>query len=208
MDCAGLDLSNDPELKEAARLVATEFRNVARALREASSASASAPLAREAEVSLLQTAHAQLLAFTEQLQAESPSLSHAELLNRSRSILDHLSSFTTVTSEGASPASWDADQLAAAQWLGADAALMVAGRSESGTEGTLAACRAVHLLRQLTVLAVAGTGARRLGDHAVTAPLSSLPVPELLHPALAVGGLVAGVASFLRQYFFSSITPS
>src|SRR5690606_33464038 len=106
--------------------------------------------------------------------------------------------------EGTHDGEWNGGAIAAAQRLAAEAALLVAGSSDGDGSGT------VHYLRQLVLLATAGAAARRLGDGVSTgakAPLSSLPVPETLHPALVVAGLVAALSSFLRQLFFSSLVP-
>ncbi|ELR11340.1 RhoGAP domain containing protein [Acanthamoeba castellanii str. Neff] len=156
-------------------------------------------------VRLLRASHDQLAALETQLVAEAPSLSpeHAELLPHVRATLDHLAALEAATLAG-SDDEWNGGAFAAAQRLAAEAALLVAGCS-GGDGGT------VHYLRQLVLLATAGAGARRLGDVVSTgakAPVNSLPVPETLHPALAVAGLVAALSSFLRQLFFSSLVPS
>lgn len=199
------DLRNDPALKDAARLVANEFRALTRLLKEAPAQPRSPPLARDDQVRLLRASHDQLAALETQLVAEAPSLSpeHAELLPHVRATLDHLAALEAATLAG-SDDEWNGGAFAAAQRLAAEAALLVAGCS-GGDGGT------VHYLRQLVLLATAGAGARRLGDVVSTgakAPVNSLPVPETLHPALAVAGLVAALSSFLRQLFFSSLVPS
>jgi hypothetical protein len=204
-------LRNDPALKDAARLVANEFRTVTRLLKEVPAQARSAPLAQDEEVRLLREAHDNLSALDTQLVAEAPSLSpeHAELLPHVRATLDHLAALAAALETSgdalAAAGQWNVAAFVAAQRLAAEAALLVAGSGDGAQEP---ASRTVHYLRQLVLLAAAGVGARRLGEVAAKAPVSSLPVPEVLHPSLVVAGLVGALSSFLRQLFFASVVPS
>lgn len=203
------DLQNDPQLKEAARLVALEFRNAAQLLRKASTLPPSAPLSPQEELQLLTQCRSQLTTLSTQVETEASTLSpdHVELLSHIKSALEHLTAYITSvqTTHDTTPL-WNADRLEAAQWLAADAALLVSGYTSDSTDESLPSGRAVHFLRQLLPLVVAATDARAFGEiSAPAAPQASLPLPETLHPALAVVGLVAGISSFLRQVFYSSL---
>jgi len=187
------DPRQDPHLKEAARMVATEFRTLSRLLKEAPTQPPTPPLSRRDEARLLRESHLHLAALENELTTNA-SDAQSELLPPVRAAIGHLLGLISeVEAAGESSPSITVSMLATVQGLATEGAQLVAGFNEdSGDEAT---CRAVHYLRQLVLLAFAGSISRQMGEGA----LSTQTVPELLHPAMAVAGLVAAMSCFLRQ---------